>query len=319
MQHNISLVRSELLCKVGQSPQNEDALILWDLTLKEVDEGLLQGPSDISRDFGEAWLPVRRFGVWQNSGGKSKFRPIDDFAENTVNSSFSYVDKLDLRALDETVAIAREWGLQLQNPGHIEFCLQNGRVVRGTLHPTWQDAANRSLLLSTLDLKKCLQAVATERVEPGLVNHQLERPSYGERGVLRVARSSFRQRCVGCSLQPVLAFVAPFGGASPCALDHFHGLPYCHACQPGSSTRLTLETLVKLLGFPCSWDKFQNFDGKCATLGVELDFSELEARGVLIRNKEGRASEVYEYVREKGIGFPSLSSPLPLRMLLGSS
>ena len=48
------------------------------------------------------WIPVRRFGVLQSSAGgkKVKLRPIDDFAEAEVNSAFSYVDKLDLRAID---------------------------------------------------------------------------------------------------------------------------------------------------------------------------------------------------------------------------
>ena len=52
---------------------------------------------------GHSWIPVRRFGVWQSSGDVVKLRPIDNYAENRVNSAFSYLDKLDLRALDQVV------------------------------------------------------------------------------------------------------------------------------------------------------------------------------------------------------------------------
>ena len=49
------------------------------------------------------WLPVRRFfAVFQ----KDKWRPIDDFSENGVNGSFGSLEKVDLRALDETVWIS---------------------------------------------------------------------------------------------------------------------------------------------------------------------------------------------------------------------
>lgn len=80
---------------------------LWSITAEEAhDKGWLQGPftwDELEHKFSSAWIPVRRFAVWQ----RNKWRPIDDLSENGVNSAISCEERIDLRALDETVWLCR--------------------------------------------------------------------------------------------------------------------------------------------------------------------------------------------------------------------
>ncbi|CAE7293175.1 unnamed protein product [Symbiodinium sp. CCMP2592] len=81
-------IRPALLGKVLSEGLNEHSSELWDKTLTEVAEGFLEGPlteEELTRRYGDAWAPVRRFAVIQSSGGKRKLRPIDDYSENLVN------------------------------------------------------------------------------------------------------------------------------------------------------------------------------------------------------------------------------------------
>ena len=62
----------------------------------------LKGPytfEEITERVGQQWLPVRRFCVEQ----KGKLRPIDDFCENRLNSTFTTVDKITLKTMDHIV------------------------------------------------------------------------------------------------------------------------------------------------------------------------------------------------------------------------
>ena len=66
----------------------------------------------------------------QSSGDKVKLRPIDDFAENRVNSAYGYSDKLDLTTLDQTI-----WTIvamvRCLREGRVDFSLSDGRRLAG--------------------------------------------------------------------------------------------------------------------------------------------------------------------------------------------
>ena len=85
---------------------------------------------------GQPWLPVRRFGVLQSSGDRMKLRPTDDFAENRVNNSYGYSDKLDLRTLDQVVWVTAAitdpclWGTSHSGEAMAPCC--KGRSTRPT-------------------------------------------------------------------------------------------------------------------------------------------------------------------------------------------
>ncbi|OLQ04159.1 hypothetical protein AK812_SmicGene12820 [Symbiodinium microadriaticum] len=52
-----------------------------------------------------------------------------------------------------------------------------------------------------------------------------------------------------------------------------------------------------LMGVDCAWDKMPAFSPVCPMLGIELDVSDLQGQGLLIRNKPGRVAEVEALVR----------------------
>ena len=98
-------IKPALWGKIKAQTPTENDRELWDTTMAEVrDKKWLQGPysfEELEVMFNGQWLPVRRFPVIQ----RSKLRPIDDFSEPGTNSSFSYLEKVDLKALDESVWI----------------------------------------------------------------------------------------------------------------------------------------------------------------------------------------------------------------------
>ena len=51
------------------------------------------------------------------------------------------------------------------------------------------------------------------------------------------------------------------------------------------------------MGVDCAWDKMPAFSPVCPMLGIELDVSDLQGQGLLIRNKPGRVAEVEALVR----------------------
>ena len=99
-------IRPALWRKIQTENDTEYRQELWDITMEEVTKKKgLEGPyesDELDVLFESQWLPVRHFAVWQ----RSKWRPIDDFSECGVCSSYAYFEKMDLKALDEVIWIA---------------------------------------------------------------------------------------------------------------------------------------------------------------------------------------------------------------------
>ena len=99
----LKFLQPALWGEVQSSPRADYEVDLWDMTMQELtDKAWLEGPylrDELDVLFEEEWLPVRRFAVWQ----RSKWRAIDEFSECGVNATFSYLEKIDLKALDEVV------------------------------------------------------------------------------------------------------------------------------------------------------------------------------------------------------------------------
>ena len=75
----------------------------------------------------------------QSSGGRRKLRPLDDYSENLVNGSFSYGDKIDLRALDEIVGMCQLW-IRAHTTHHQFFFEMEAGPPLGRVHPAWLGA-----------------------------------------------------------------------------------------------------------------------------------------------------------------------------------
>ena len=302
LKESFKFLKPALLGKVKSHELGENASELWEKTCAEADAGLLEGPleeEEVNRRFGESWVPVRRFGVIQSSMGVRKLRPIDDFSENKINQAFGYADKLDLRALDELVGTIRIWTVAVKGTGVLDWKLSDGTHLQGRVHPVWREGTDWLPSLTTLDLKqaykqfpisaacRALGVIALKRPGDGKIFFFISRalPFGSTASVLHFNRLSRLFWRVGLELALMwTTFFDDFPTMSPKALE--------------TSSMQCLVSLGELLGFQCSLEKLRPFANSAAVLGVEVDCSSVAEGRLLIRNKEGRTSEVSEVITQ---------------------
>ena len=81
-------------------------------------------------------------------------RPIDDLSENGVNSAISCEERIDLRALDETVWLCRMLMNCTSETGTVDVEFSDGSRVHSDIHPYWKSSgAACQVVLKTVDLK----------------------------------------------------------------------------------------------------------------------------------------------------------------------
>ncbi|CAE7566848.1 unnamed protein product [Symbiodinium sp. CCMP2592] len=296
-----------LLGKIRASASDANARELWDKTLDEVSDGILEGPLSaevLSARHGPCWLPTRRFGVEQTSSAGRKLRPVDDFTENKVNLAFGSMDKLDLNALDELIGICRLWIRVLNGPPDFTIPLSTGASLSGRLHDGWKKVGCEPLL-TTLDLRSAYKQFVVSAKSRAFAIIALLDPSTGEPGL-------FESKAL------------PFGSSA--SVLHFNRLarlfwrigvelcvPWCNfyddfpVMSPGGIAANTMETMIalcNLLGFRFASDKLSPFKAQATMLGVEVDCSRFSEGLVLVRNKPGRAEELIaslDEVLEEGL------------------
>ena len=134
----LKFLKPALWGKVQASPRMDYEEELWEATMQEMKQKhWLDGPyskCELDVLFEEKWLPVRRFAVWQ----RSKWRAIDDFSECGVNSTFSYLEKVDLKALDEIVWISCCFVRYCIFENRFDFTLTSGEELKGNVDPEWK-------------------------------------------------------------------------------------------------------------------------------------------------------------------------------------
>ena len=294
-------IRPALIGKVKSSVLDAESQPLWDATMEEADNHhWMSGPHTVEQVHdifnGQPWIPVRRFGVMQSSGDKLKLRPIDDFAENKVNSAYGYSDKLDLRTLDQvvwvTAAITRALAL-----GHVCLRRSDGTLLQGKVHPGYLSDSGGRPLLSVLDLSSAYKQFAIRRDCRRLSVITLKDPS---------------DNVCKCFIGNVLPFgatasVVHFNRVSRlihsiglCAGllwgNYFDDFPMVAPCILGQSSMNMAKLLLDMLGFQFAEHKLKPFESKATVLGVEIDASEAGSGYVLVRNKPGRIEEISEAV-----------------------
>eukprot|EP00435_Cladocopium_sp_Y103_P066931 s1136_g29.t1 len=143
----LRFLKPALWLKVQSATRTDYEQELWDIKLQEMQEkGWLEGPyskDDLDVLFDDRWLPVRRFAVWQ----RSKWRPIDDFSECGVNSTFSYLERVDLKALDEIIWMACCFIKFCIFEERFDFTLTSGERLCGRVHDEWRSMAAESVQL----------------------------------------------------------------------------------------------------------------------------------------------------------------------------
>ncbi len=127
--------------------------------------------------FEGVWDPVRRFGVWQ----RNKLRAIDDFSESGVNASFAYLEKIQLRALDEIIWVASCFIKYVVHHEHYCFDLGN-ETLSGKVHSWWKslDLSKPFLHVKTVDLKSAYKQFAIHPADRRLSVLALKRPGAGD-------------------------------------------------------------------------------------------------------------------------------------------
>ena len=299
----MKFLRPALLGKVKASSVNEDTAILWDLTLEEAhNRHWLDGPlssEDVTARHPKGWVPVRRFGVWQASGDKTKLRPIDDYAENRVNGAYGYSDKLDLRTLDQMVWLCSAV-TRANETGRVRLQLQDGEVLDGKLHADWGEQGRGVPMLCVLDLSNAYKQLP---LHPScrkysivtLLNPETGEPACFEGKVLPLGSTAsvvhFNRRSK-CSrlLQCIGWHLGILWG------NYFDDFPILSLSGVTDSTINTVTLLLRLLGFDYAKHKLKEFSSVAGILGVEIDLSRAGSDGILVRNKPGRITEVVDAI-----------------------
>ena len=291
--------------KIAQSPANPHEQDLFDITHAEFSE---KGWLDPARSWDEledyfkgSWVPARRFAVEQ----RGKLRPIDDLAENGVNSAFAPCDKLTLRAIDEVVWTAAFIMRALICRGSVHVPLSTGEVISGPLHPFWASNTSRARpLVKTVDLKSAYKQLPLHPSDHRLCVVSLRRPS--------------DSRVVG-----YVSKVLPFGASASVTAfnrvarllqrilqeawvmtsNYFDDYPILELSALAGSCDKTVHNILSLLGFTRAADKEEDFAPAANLLGVTLDLSDPTLKHVRVANREDKCTEMsasIDQVLDKG-------------------
>eukprot|EP00435_Cladocopium_sp_Y103_P058672 s441_g20.t1 len=291
----LQFLKPALWGKVQAAQQTDFEQELWDITMQEMQEkGWLEGPYDkneLDVLFNDRWLPVRRFAVWQ----RSKWRPIDDFSECGVNSTFSYLERVDLKALDEIIWMACCFIKFCIFEKRFDFKLMSGERLCGEVHDEWRKMADESIQLvaKTVDLKSAYKQFPIHPEHRRFSVLVLKKPGAG-------AVAGFVSKTLPFgSVASVLHFnrVSRLLHRLGLELDipwtnYYDDFPVVDFKILSDHTTAAIRALTSLLGFEVALDKELPFDTKAEMLGVVLDLSQSGAGIVKVANKSSRVQEL---------------------------
>jgi hypothetical protein len=133
---------------------------VWDLTKKEMEEGLIRGPlspTTVEAEVGKLWVAARRFGIKQGE----KVRPIDNFSEFHVNAAFVSRERISLFSVDHVVSWSRAWLEAVSDDGDIRVLQSDGAAWTGKLHASWTVARWSNIVGRVADLKNAYKQLAS--------------------------------------------------------------------------------------------------------------------------------------------------------------
>lgn len=275
----------------GTQPFSEE---LWRITLEECeDKGWLNGPftwEQLENKFQGKWLPCRRFGVFQ----RDKWRPIDDFSENGVNSAYTVCDKVHLRALDETVWLSVTLMRFMRDKGSVDFKLSTGQRICGRLHEFWRSNhyAGRPMV-KTIDMKSAYKQFALHPDEYSKSIICIKNPKSEEVQGFECLTLPFGSvSSVVCFNRISRLFQRVLNEARILASSYYDDFPIVECEKLISSTQSTVRAISALLGFRLASEKEHDFSLKADLLGVTLDLEDSELKQVKVANKDSRLKEM---------------------------
>ena len=163
----------------GATRGSSDASVdeaLFDKSVLQVSFGLTRGPftlSEAREKFRRDFVPCRRFPVVQ----KEKVRPVNDFSEFGHNTTSSNIEAVDMGGVDAVADLAKTWGSSVKLGGLAEVELENGSILKGSLHPSWTEATLEGRLL---DLEMEFKQLPRDPSQADLAIMALLDPSTGE-------------------------------------------------------------------------------------------------------------------------------------------
>lgn len=292
-------VRPALWGKIQAEPLQEFSAPLSEITLAEAQEkGWLKGPltfNDINLLYQGDWLPVRRFAVFQ----KDKWRPIDDFSENGVNGSFGSLEKVDLRALDETVWISVAMMRAIKS-GTFSFKLSDGSELAGHVHKDWfQGGIQPRPMIKTLDLKSAYKQLALNELESRKSVICLKCPDDGQVYGFACKTLPFGAVASVLHFNRFARFLrAVFLECGVVACNYFDDYPIVELSNLTSNTSGTLRAIAKFLGVQVAEDKDVDFSMTTDLLGVTVDLSDELLDEVRVCNKLERKKDLSKALGE---------------------
>ena len=149
---------------------------VWEVTMEEVDSGLLVGPYtdvELGKVLGPRWVPARRFGLRQND----KVRPIDNFSEHLVNQCFGAEEKIAMMGVDQVVSWARAWIGACNDDRSVEVKDNTDQVWRCRLHEGWRLEQWRSLNGRVTDLANAYKQLPVHPADAGVSVIAVQQPS----------------------------------------------------------------------------------------------------------------------------------------------
>ena len=292
-------MRPALWNRIKKAPPNDYDGELWNATMEEVvSKRWLDGPysyDELDTLFNGEWNPVRRFAVVQ----RDKIRAIDDFTESGVNSSFGYLEKIQLKALDEIIWIASCFVKLCLHEERFDFSLSDGGRLCGQVHEYWKslDLSGAILHAKTVDLRSAYKQLAIHPCDRKISVLSLKDPEKGDvfgfvsktlpfgstASVLHFNRVSRLLHRLGLQLDVPWA-------------NYYDDYPVVDFACLSSSTSNTIRALMALLGFECSIDKEEPFGPQAEMLGVVLDLGKTGAGEVMVRNKPSRSKDLADSI-----------------------
>ena len=296
----LKFLKPALWGKVQASPKMDYEEDRWEATMQEMKEKhWLEGPyskCELDVLFDDDWLPVRRFAVWQ----RSKWRAIDDFSECGVNSTFSYLEKVDLKALDEIVWMACCFVRYCVFESRFDFTLASGEKLCGSVDAEWKQMPEGAIQLvaKTVDLKSAYKQFPICPEHRRYSTLILKKPSDGTvmgfvsktlpfgsvASVLHFNRISRLLHMLGLQLDVAWT-------------NYYDDFPVVDFKVLADHTSAAIRALTSMLGFECSLDKELPFAETAEMLGVVLDLQHASAGTIKVANKPSRMDELKSTVQ----------------------
>ena len=282
----------KILSRNVHESEPELASVLWKTTLKECQQGFLEGPFSSVKEVEDLlgcdrFVCSRRFVTMQNG----KPRVIDDLKESNVNSAYTAIDRLFLHDIDFVSSLAFLISkLCHRDDARISLPLEDGSVLEGELHRDFRVNANWSI--RCLDLAKAYKQVPVSESSRQFGVLVLHDPSSGQPKYV-VTRSLPFGACASVfafnRISRALWFLAVkiMGAVGGCFYDDF---PLIEPEITAPIASSAVEHLLDCLGWVYSSDpaKSRPFEEECDVLGVRVNVKSLSHGCLKLANKASR-------------------------------